>query len=100
MLLTDFTDTAGTLIYPSITVGDRTAWVTVGELGYSDEIILHYRNETDVRHAVEYAKGIGLNTLIVDNLAAGYAVYPSKLDGMVMLPELDGFDVLDAFSRA
>lgn len=100
LLLTDFTDTAGTLIYPSITVGDRTAWVTVGELGYSDEIILHYRNETDVRHAVEYAKGIGLNTLIVDNLAAGYAVYPSKLDGMVMLPELDGFDVLDAFSRA
>lgn len=99
-LLAEFADSAGTLIYPSITVGDRAAWVTVGELGYSDEIILHYKSEPDVRHAVEYAKGIGLNTLIVDNLAAGYAVYPSKLDGMVMLPELEGFDVLDAFSRA
>ena len=99
-LLAEFTDRAGVLAYPSITVGDRAAWVTVGELGYSDEIILHYKNEADVRHAVEYAKDIGLNTLIVDNLAAGYAVYPSAVSGMVMLPELDGFDVLDAFSRS
>lgn len=86
------------LLYPNITVGDRAAWVTVGELDYANNIVLHYKNDTDVEHAVSYAKGLGLNTLIIDSMVAGYAVYPSKLEGMVMLNELDGFDVIQAFA--
>lgn len=94
-------DGAECLLYPEITVGDRAAWVTVGERGYSDELILHYTNEREVFHAVEYAAGLGLNTLIVDDSAgAGYAAYPTQVPGQVMAPELNGFDVLDAFSRA
>ncbi len=87
------------LLYPSITVGDRTAWVTVGELDYANNIFLHYKNDKDVEHAVKYAKDIGLNTIIIDNAAAGYAVYPSEVKGMVMLEELNGFDVIESFSR-
>lgn len=94
-------DGAEYLLYPEITVGDRAAWVTVGERGYSDELILHYKNEREVFHAVEYAAGLGLNTLIVDDSAgAGYTAYPTQVPGQVMAPELGGFDVLDAFSRA
>lgn len=85
-------------VVPSLTVQNRAAWVTVGELYPDDSFLLHYRNETEVRHAVEYAVRIGLNTLIIDNTISGYAAYPSQVEGMVMLPELGGFDVVQAFS--
>ena len=85
---------------PSFTLQNREAWVTVGELNYDGSPLLHYTNETEVFHAVEYAWSLGLNTLIVDNAMYGYAAYPSGVEGMVMHPALNGFDVLDAFDRA
>ncbi len=85
---------------PSFMLQNREAWVTVGELNYDGSPLLHYTNETEVFHAVEYAKNLGLNTLIVDNAMYGYAAYPSAVEGMVMHPALNGFDVLDAFDRA
>lgn len=87
------------LLYPSVTVGDRTAWVTVGELDYANNIFVHYKNDKDVEHAVKYASSIGLNTLIVDNAASGYPVYPSEVEGTVMLELLNGFDIIESFSR-
>ena len=85
---------------PSFSLQNREAWVTVGELNYDGSPLLHYTNETEVFHAVEYAWCLGLNTLIVDNTIYGYAAYPSDVEGMVMHPALNGFDVLDAFDRA
>ena len=87
------------LCVPSLTLQNREAWVTVGELNYDGSPLLHYTNEETVRWAVEYAKSVGLNTLIVDNTAYGWAAYPSEIPGMVMHPDLEGFDVLEAFSR-
>ncbi len=84
---------------PMLTLQNREAWVTVGELNYDGSPLLHYTNEDTVRKAVQYAKRVGLNTLIVDNTAYGWAAYPSEIQGMVMHPDLEGFDVLEAFSR-
>ena len=87
-------------LIPSLTLQNREAWVTIGELNYDGSYILHYTDEADVQHAVKYAKRVGLNTLIIDNCMFGYAAYPSEVEGMVMLPELNGFDIVGAFSRA
>ena len=91
---------AGNECTPSFRLQNREAWVTVGELNYDGSPLLHYTNEAEVFHAVEYANLLGLNTLIVDNTMYGYAAYPSAVEGMVMHPALNGFDVLDAFDRA
>ncbi|MBR6553369.1 MAG: family 10 glycosylhydrolase [Clostridia bacterium] len=90
---------AQSLCVPSLTLQNREAWVTVGELNYDGSPLLHYTNEDTVRWAVQYAKSVGLNTLIVDNTAYGWAAYDSAVPGMVMHPALNGFDVLEAFSR-
>ena len=90
---------AQSLCVPSLTLQNREAWVTVGELNYDGSPLLHYTNEDTVRRAVQYAKSVGLNTLIVDNTAYGWAAYDSAVPGMVMHPALSGFDVLEAFSR-
>ena len=87
-------------VIPSFSLQNREAWVTVGELNYDGSPLLHYTNEAEVFHAVRYAYSLGLNTLIVDNAIYGYAAYPSAVEGMVMHPALNGFDVLDAFDRA
>ena len=87
-------------VIPCLTVQNRAAWVTVGEMFTDDSILLHYSDEAGVRRAVQYAKRVGLNTLIIDNAVGAYAAYPSKLEGMVQLPELNGFDVVQAFSDA
>lgn len=92
-------DAARVACIPSLTLQNREAWVTVGELNYDGSPLLHYTNEDTVRRAVRYAKRVGLNTLIVDNTAYGWAAYPSEIEGMVMHPALNGFDVLEAFSR-
>jgi len=87
-------------LIPCLTLQNREAWVTIGELNYDGSYLLHYTNEEEVNYAVKYAKRLGLNTLIIDNCMFGYAAYPSEVEGMVMLPELNGFDVLEAFSHA
>lgn len=92
-------DEARIACIPALTLQNREAWVTVGELNYDGTPLLHYTNEDTVRQAVRYAKRVGLNGLIVDNTAYGWAAYPSELEGMVMHPDLKGFDVLEAFSR-
>ena len=88
------------LLIPQITVQDRMAWVTLGEYDYSKNIILHYKTQEDVDHTVAYAKSVGLNTLIIDNLAACYAVYDSNIEGIVKLPQLGDVDLIEAFSKA
>lgn len=93
-------ETARILNIPCLTVQNREAWVTAGELNADGSFLLHYTDDADVQRAVSYAKRIGLNTLIIDNCIVGYAAYPSEIEGMVMHPELNGFDVLDSFSRA
>ncbi len=92
-------ETEASLI-PQITVQDRTAWVTLGEHNYDKSLLLHYKTQEDVDHTVAYAKSVGLNTLIIDNLAAGFAVYDSKVPGIVKLPQLGSVDLLAAFQRA
>ena len=92
-------DSARIACIPALTLQNREAWVTVGELNYDGSPLLHYTNEETVRQAVRYAKRVGLNGLIVDNTAYGWAAYPSEIRGMVMHPDLQGFDVLEAFSR-
>lgn len=87
-------------VIPCLTVQNRAAWVTVGEMFTDDSILLHYSDEIGVRRAVQYAKRVGLNTLIIDNAVGAYAAYPSKIEGMLQLPELNGFDVVQAFSDA
>ncbi len=87
------------VVVPSLTLQNRAAWVTVGELNPdNDTFLLHYRSEADVRHAVKYAKHIGLNTVIIDNMIGSYSAYPSEVPGVVMLDALNGFDVVQAFS--
>ena len=93
-------ETCRDAVIPCLTLQNRAAWVTVGELFEDDSFLLHYTDEIGVRRAVQYAKRIGLNTVIIDNTIAGYAAYPSKVEGMVQLPELNGFDVVRAFSDA
>ncbi|MBQ9794429.1 MAG: family 10 glycosylhydrolase [Clostridia bacterium] len=92
-------DSARIACIPALTLQNREAWVTVGELNYDGSPLLHYTNEDTVRQAVRYAKRVGLNGLIIDNTAYGWAAYPSEIQGMVMHPDLQGFDVLEAFSR-
>lgn len=87
-------------VVPCLTVQNRAAWVTVGEMFTDDSILLHYSDEAGVRRAVQYAKRVGLNTIIIDNAVGAYAAYPSEVEGMVQLPELNGFDVVQAFSDA
>lgn len=88
-------------VVPSLTLQNRAAWVTVGELDpNTDTFLLHYRSEADVRHAVRYAKRVGFNTIIIDNMFGSYAAYPSKVPGVVQLDELKDFDVVQAFSDA
>lgn len=93
-------ETARLQTIPCLTLQNREAWVTIGELNYDGSFLLHYTDDADVDRAVSYAKRVGLNTLIIDNCIVGYAAYPSKVEGMVMLPELNGFDVVGSFSRA
>ncbi len=88
------------LLVPQITVQDRMAWVTLGEYNYDKSIMLHYKTQEDVDHTVAYAKGLGLNTLIIDNLAASFAIYDSEIEGIVKLPQLGKVDLLEAFSKA
>lgn len=87
-------------LVPNITVQDRAAWVTLGEYNYDGSLLLHYRTQAEVDHAVNYAKLSGLNTLIIDNLAAGFAVYDSEIEGLVKLPQLGGLDLIEAFAEA
>ncbi len=87
-------------LIPCLTLQNREAWITIGELNYDGSYLLHFTDEADVQYAVQYAKRVGLNTLIIDNCMFGYAAYPSEIEGMVMLPELNGFDIVGAFSRA
>lgn len=93
-------ETCRDAVIPCLTVQNRAAWVTVGEMFTDDSILLHYSDEIGVRRAVQYAKRMGLNTLIIDNAVGAYAAYPSQVEGMVQLPELNGFDVVQAFSDA
>lgn len=88
------------LLVPQITVQDRMAWVTLGEYDYDKNILLHYKTQEDVDHTVAYAKSVGLNTLIIDNLAASFAVYDSEIEGIVKLPQLKDVDLLAAFDKA
>lgn len=87
-------------LIPCLTLQNREAWVTIGELNYGGSYLLHYTNKEDVDRTVTYAKRVGLNTLIIDNCMFGYAAYPSEVEGMVMLPELNGFDIVGAFAEA
>lgn len=97
--LKTLTKQAETELIPNITVQDRTAWVTLGE--YNDgSLLLHYRTQAEVDHAVNYARLSGLNTLIIDNLAAGFAVYDSEVEGIVKLPQLGELDLIEAFDKA
>lgn len=93
-------DTCRNAVIPCLTVQNRAAWVTVGEMFTDDSLLLHYTDEIGVRRAVQYAKRIGLNTLIIDNAVGAYAAYPTQVEGMLQLPELNGFDVVQAFSDA
>ncbi len=86
-------------LVPSLSVQDRTAWVTLGEHNYDGSVIVHYRSLEEIAHTVAYAKSLNLNTLIIDNIAAGYAVYPSKIGGMVRLPGCEDIDYIQAFSE-
>ncbi|MBQ3153675.1 MAG: family 10 glycosylhydrolase [Clostridia bacterium] len=93
-------ENARVLLIPCLTLQNREAWVTIGELNYDGSYLLHYTDEADVEYAVKFAKRMGLNTLIIDNCMFGYAAYPSEVEGMVMLPELNGFDIVGAFAHA
>ena len=98
--LTRLAKVGRTELIPYITVQDRMAWVTVGEYNYSNQIVLHYTTQADVDHTVKYAKLCGLNTLIIDNTVGGFAVYESKVEGMVRYPKFRDFDIIEAFKRA
>ncbi|MBR6562820.1 MAG: family 10 glycosylhydrolase [Clostridia bacterium] len=87
-------------LVPYVTVQDRAAWVTLGEYDYSQALSLHYKTQADVDHTVRYAKNCGLNTLIIDNIVIGFSVYESKVPGLIMLPQLNGLDLIDAFKKA
>ena len=87
-------------LVPYITVQDRMAWVTIGEYDYSKNVVLHYTNQNDVDHTVAYAKHCGLNTLIIDNHVAGFAVYNSEVEGFVAYRDYKDFDIIAAFKKA
>lgn len=88
-----------TLLIPSVPVGDRAAWVTVGEDDAGGRPYLHYFDDASVEHAVKYAKSLNINTLIIDNAASGYTVYRSEVPGLLPHPELNGFDVIASFEK-
>ncbi len=87
-------------LVPYVTVQDRMAWVTIGEYDYSKNVVLHYTNQNDVDHTVAYAKHCGLNTLIIDNHVAGFAVYNSEVEGFVTYRDYKNFDIIAAFKQA
>lgn len=87
-------------LVPYVTVQDRMAWVTIGEYDYSKNVVLHYTNQNDVDHTVAYAKHCGLNTLIIDNHVAGFAVYNSEVEGFVTYRDYKSFDIIAAFKQA
>ncbi|MBP5231538.1 MAG: family 10 glycosylhydrolase, partial [Clostridia bacterium] len=89
-----------TELIPSLPLGVRAAWVTIGERDANGQPYLHYRDGESVSRTVSYAKSLNINTLIIDNLATGYAVYPSSVPCLTPHPELSGFDVLQSFSDA
>lgn len=86
-------------LVPSVSVQDRTAWVTLGEHNYDGSSFIHYRTREEIAHTVSYAASLGLNTLIIDNIAAGYTLYPSKIEGMLRLPGYEDLDFIQAFSE-
>ena len=92
-------DICETELVPSLTVGDRAAWVTMGEADGSGVPYLHCFDEATVSRTVDYAKRLNLNMLIIDNLATGYSLYDSEIPGIIRHPSLpQGFDVIKAFS--
>ena len=93
-------DECETELIPCVPVGDRAAWVTVGEDDYDGKPYLHYTNDEAVLRTVKYAKSLNINTLIIDDTASGYAVYPSEVPGLLPHPELNGFDVIASFLNA
>ncbi len=98
--LTGLAKMGKTELVPYITVQDRMAWVTIGEYDYSKNVVLHYTNQNDVDHTVKYAKHCGLNTLIIDNHVAGFAVYNSEVEGFVTYRDYKNFDIIAAFKQA
>ena len=93
-------DECETELIPCVPVGDRAAWVTVGEDDSDGKPYLHYTNDEAVLRTVKYAKSLNINTLIIDDTASGYAVYPSEVPGLLPHPELNGFDVIASFLNA
>lgn len=87
------------LLYPSLTLQDRAAWITVAELKADGTFLIHIDCEEDVIKYVDYAKALNLNTLIIDASSCGYSHYKSSLDGFEMNPNLNGFDVVESFCR-
>ena len=76
------------LIIPSVAVEDRGAWHVLSE-----------KNEEQVRQTVESAVSLGLNYIIIDTWANGYAYYHSELDDVLIHPNFIDFDPLEAFVR-
>lgn len=91
---------AETELLPNMKTGVRAAWVTLGENDAEGHPFLHYTDEESVRRTVAYASRLNINTLIIDNLASGYAVYPSSVPGLLPHPELNGLDLIRLFSDA
>ena len=87
-------------LLPYVTVQDRMAWVTIGEYDYNRNVVLHYRSQSDIDHTVNYARLCGLNTLIIDNMLCGFAVYESEVEGMVKYRGLGELDVIAGFKKA
>ncbi len=72
---------------PSLAVQDRAAWV----VGYDVDA-------ADVKHTVEYAHSLGLNTLILSPYRDSYALWDTSVEHLSRHPELaDDVDILQLY---
>ncbi len=74
------------MLTPSITVWERSAWVIDTD-----------QNLADIKRTVAYAKGLGINTLILSPFRNTYALYDTNVEHLLRSKELPDLDVLQAY---
>ncbi len=74
------------MLTPSITVWERAAWVIDTD-----------RDLADIKRTVAYAKGLGINTLILSPFRNTYALYDTNVEHLLRSKDMPDLDVLQAY---
>lgn len=74
------------MLMPSYTVGERAAWVIDTD-----------KDLADIKHTVQYAKKLKIDTLIVCPFRDNYALYDTKVEHTYRSKDMPELDILQAY---